>query len=258
MLNIFLLYGVCRKYFRAKGEKDCMNEGMTIFLNMDEREFVENEALIKKIDELLQNFGIEYTGVRNIYKSTEEKNRDHAVFAACHALRNTAWLKGKLAYTSIMNLTNACSMEQIQLDNMAEPSAAKLEYYEKYYQESHTLAHGIVVDEHRQLRDGYTSYLIARKYGICPDIYEAFAEHPLRKVVRGRHVSWNKDTWIIKSEKIYTWNYTLKNPVVPGDILQVRTKKGQAFIFVDRIDYVTGKEFCEEHKNVIKHMRERL
>ena len=50
------------------------------------------------------------------------------------------------------------------------------------------------------------------------------------------------------------WRYS----VIPGDILKVKTKKGQAFICVNRIDYVTGKEFCEEYRHVIKHMKERL
>ena len=235
-----------------------MNEGMTIFLNMDERKTDENEALIKRIDELLLNFGIEYTGVRNLYRPIEQANRDQAIFSACRALRDTAWLKDILAYTPIMNRTDTCPMTQIRLDHMSEPAAAKLKYYEEYYQESHTLAHGIVVDESGQLRDGYTSYIIAKKYGIRPDIYEAFAEQPLKKVVRGRHVVWDKETWKIKSDRYYTWNYTLRDPVVCGDILKVRTKKGQAFIRVDKIDYVTGKGFCEEYRNVIKHMKKRL
>ena len=48
----------CRNKDLLSVRRDCMNEGMTIFLNMDERKTDENEALIKRIDELLLNFGI--------------------------------------------------------------------------------------------------------------------------------------------------------------------------------------------------------
>lgn len=235
-----------------------MNEGLTIFLNLDEEDLDENEVLIGRIDELLQKCGMVYTGVRNIYKPIEVKDRDRAVFEACRALNAASWLKGKLAYIPILNQIDVCSMEKIRLDQMTEPSAAKLEYYEKYYQKSHTLAHGIVIDECGQLRDGYTSYIIAKKYGIRPDIYEAFAKQPLRKIVKGQHILRDGDTWKVKNDKIYIWNYTLKSPVVPGDILKVQTKKGQKFICVRKIEYVTGKEFCREHRNVIKHMGEFL
>ena len=235
-----------------------MNEGLAVFLDMDERESRETKALIKRIDELLLNCGVEYTGFRNMYKPIEGKDRDHIVYAAQCALNDAVWLKDKLASVSIMNLTNACPMERIHTENMTEPSAAKLEYYEKYYQESHKLAHGIVVDEDGQIRDGYTSYIIAKKYGIRPDVYEAFKGQPLRKIVRGQHVLRDGNSWKVKSSKSYLWNYTLKNPVILGDILKVKTKKGQAFICVNNIDYVTGREFCEEHRPVIKHMKEHL
>ena len=235
-----------------------MNEGLTIFLDMDEGEADETEALIKRMDNLLLGCGMVYTGFRNVYRPIEEKDRDRAVFTAYRALVGADWLKGKLAYAPVMHQLDVCPMEQIRLDHMKEPSAAKLEYYENYYQKTHKLAHGIVVDEHGYLRAGYTSYIIAKKYGIRPDIYEAFAEQPLRKVIKGQHVLRDGDTWKVKSIKGYIWNYTLKNPVVPGDILKVKTKRGQAFICVRKIDYLTGKEFCEEHRNVIKHMKECL
>lgn len=235
-----------------------MNDGLTIFLNIDEREIKENEALIKRIDELLLAFGMEYTGLRNIYRPIEEKDRDHAIFAACQALNDAVWLKDKLVGTLVMNRASVCSIEQIRTQHMEEPSVAKLTYYENFYQKHYTLAHGIIVDECGQMRDGYTSYIIARKYGIRPDVYEAYAGRPLRKVVKGQHVFRDGDIWKPKNNKIYIWNYTLKSPVVPGDILKVQTRKGQAFICVRQIDYITGEEFCKKHRNVLKHMKERL
>lgn len=265
-----------------------MNEGMEIFLNEGEEksekpvktgkteelektgkaEGLEKperpekperlDELISKIDKLLLDCGIKYSGIMNLYMPTEAAGRDHAVFAACEALNNAEWLKDRLACISIMNRTDVCPLEQIRLDDMTEPSPGKLKYYEAYYKKSRKLAHGIVVDEERKLRDGYTSYLIARKYGIKPDIYEALAARPLRKVVRGRHVLQENGIWKIKGSKRYSWTYSLKAAVVPGDILKVKTKKGPEYICVDRIEYVTGEEFCAEHSAVMKHMKERL
>lgn len=235
-----------------------MNEGIAVFLNGRENEGSELEKLIRRIDHFLLDYGLTYSGIMNLYRPVTADDRDHKVFAACEALNSADWLKDRLAYISIANRKNVCPLDQIRLDDMAEPSAAKLDYYEAYYQSSHRLAHGIVVDEEKKLRDGYTSYLLARKYGIRPDIYEAFSDRPLRKVVMGRHVVQNKGTWKRRKGRRYSWTYTLKAAVVPGDILKVQTKKGQMYMCVERIEYVTGEEFCAEFSAVIKHMRKRL
>lgn len=231
-----------------------MNEGMAVFLNIDPRKPKESEDLIRRIDRLLLEHGIKYTGIRNLYSPLDYRKRDHEIYTACRVLRETPWLKDRLAYISVLHQTNVCSLEQIRLDHMSEPSPGKMRYYEDFYQDTHLLAHGIVVDEDRQLRDGYISYILAKKYGLQPDIYEAFAHEPLRKMVRGRHVAPVGDTWRIKTEKIYSWGYNLRRAVVPGDILEVRTKKGSDFICVDRIDYETGQEFCQEHSEVKRHL----
>lgn len=232
-----------------------MNEAMAVFLNLDASKYTENNAFIERIDELLQKAGMKYTGFNNVYRPVETRDRDKAVFTACRLLKETDWLIDKLADVSVINRLDVCPMDRICLGDMLEPAAAKLEYYENYYQKSHTLAHGIVVDEHGQMRDGYTSYLIAQKYGLHPDIYEAYSEQPLTKIVRGRHVFRDGDGWKVKSDKYYIWNYSLKDPVVPGDVLKVQTQKGRAFMCVEEIHYITGKDFCQEHRNAIRHMQ---
>lgn len=77
---------------------------------------------------------------------------------------------------------------------------------------------------------------------------------PLRKIVTGRHVEFVDGRWRKKSDKRYVWIYTLKAPVVPGDILFVNTRAGVEFICTDRIDYIAGHEFCSKYKKVRKHM----
>lgn len=77
---------------------------------------------------------------------------------------------------------------------------------------------------------------------------------PLRKRVKGRHAEFAGGKWRKKGDKHYTWIYTLKAPVVPGDILLVDTSAGPDFICVDRIDYIAGTDFYSKYKKVKKHM----
>ena len=184
--------------------------------------------------------------------------RDQTVFRAEELLKNTDWLKDVLTHILVGTITNACSLEEIQTDMMSNPSPEKLWYYEEYYQKTKQLSHAIVVDENKQLRDGYISYLLAKKYDAKAEICEMVSGQPLRKIVKGRHVVLSNGKWKQKSNKRYTWIYTLKKPVVPGDILLVNTKKGRAYIRVDRIEYTAGQEFCLRYNTVKKHMNVRM
>ena len=60
--------------------------------------------------------------------------------------------------------------------------------------------------------------------------------------------------WRKKGKKRYVWIYALKEPVIPGDILLVKTKRGTDFICVESINYAAGKEFCSRYKKVEKHL----
>ena len=62
--------------------------------------------------------------------------------------------------SSVGTLTNACSIEKIRTELMSDPSQEKIRYYEQYYQKTKKLPHAIVVDEDKQLTDGYISYLL--------------------------------------------------------------------------------------------------
>ena len=231
-----------------------MNESLAVYLNLDPDKRSENEALIERIDDLLLTVGMKYSGIRNMYIPVNSKERDEAVFRAEKILREVDWLKGILAFTMVGTLTSACPIEKIRTDAMSNPAPEKLWYYERYYQKTGQLAHAVVVDEDNQLRDGYISYLLAKKYGVHADVCEMVSGQPLRKVVRGMHVEFSGGKWRRKSKKRYNWIYSLKAPVVPGDILLVNTKRGADFICVDRIDYIAGYKFCSQYKKVKKHM----
>ena len=235
-----------------------MNECLYVYLNLDLEREEEKEALIERMDELLLTVGMQYSGMQNMYIPTDRTNRDQAVFRAEKALRSTDWLKGILAYTLVGTLTNACPFEEIQTNQMSDPSQEKLLYYEQYYQKTKRLSHAIVVDEKKELRDGYISYLLAKKYGIQAEICEMVSGQPLRKIVKGRHVELSGGAWRKKGSRSYIWIYSLRKPVVPGDILLVNTKRGADFICVDKVDYAAGKEFCSRYKKVQKHMNIRM
>lgn len=46
----------------------------------------------------------------------------------------------------------------------------------------------------------------------------------------------------------------VKGPVIPGEILLVKTKRGMDFICVESINYVVGDEFYLKYKKVEKHI----
>lgn len=207
---------------------------------------------------MLLTVGMKYSGIMNLYTSIDEKKRDQTVFRAEELLKNTDWLKGILTCTLRGTITNACPIEEIQTDLMSHPFPEKLWYYEQYYQKTKQLPHAIVVDENKQLRDGYISYLLAKKYAVRADVYKMVSGEPLRKIVKGRHVVFSNGKWKKKSNKRYIWIYSLKKPIVLGDILLVNTKKGRAYICVDRIEYTAGKGFCSRYNTVKKHMNMRM
>ena len=235
-----------------------MNEALAVYLNLDMENIEKIEEIIRKIDELLLTVGMKYSGIMNLYISVDEQKRDETVFRAEELLRNTDWLKDILSHILIGVITNACPIEEIQTDMMSNPSSEKWVYYEQYYQKTKQLPHAIVVDENKQLRDGYISYLLAKKYGVQAEVCGMVLGQPLRKIVKGRHVVLSNGKWKKKSNKRYIWIYTLKKPVVPGDILLVNTKKGRAYICVDRIEYAAGQGFCSRYNTVKKHMNMRM
>ncbi len=235
-----------------------MNDSLSVYLNLDMENRSRNEEVIRKIDKLLLTVGMKYSGIMNIYVPVDRKKRDQIVFQAEELLRATDWLKDILAYTMVGTLTNACPVEEILTDRMSNPSPEKLWYYEQYYQKTGQLPHAIVVDENRQLRDGYISWLLAKKYDVQADVYEMVSEQPLRKIVKGMHVELSGGKWRRKSERRYTWIYTLKASVVPGDILLVNTKRGTDFMCVHKIDYISGRQFCSKYKKVRKHTNKHM
>ena len=149
------------------------------------------------------------------------------------------------------------NLKEIKPEEMqtTPPSAGKMEKYEEYFRKTGTFAHAIVVDEKNVVKDGYVTYLLAKRFHSIPEIVETKAEDSFYKVVQGFHVRFEDDAYVRCSEMEYVWIYNEKKPVVPGDILVVDTRYGDALMCVSEIFYLPGKVEFSPHKKVKCHIR---
>lgn len=219
--------------------------------NLEERFGIEKE--IQYLDELVGKYGWKYSGFANTYIPIVRETREETAGKVAEAIASDARLK---RYSpKIMNgtLTNACALGEIDRQHMVKPSDIKYSRYEKYYLENKELAHGIIVDENKKIRDGYISYLLAKKYGCNVDIIEVPKESAISKLVIGHHVEYDMEqhTYITKTSRRYAWIYNLKEAVVVGDILLVKTSKGNAYMQVEKIINIAGKNMIARYKKVM-------
>lgn len=170
-----------------------------------------------------------------------------------------------------VELTSILNLDKINISGMTAPKPERLKYYEDYYLAEGRFANAVIVDEHWNIRSGYITYLLARKYGVRPPIYEVRASRPLRKTVRGRYVrypEWQQgfaDAEVgnrsfegrAAERKTRRWLYTLKDPVVPGDILRVESRNGVSNIRVEAVEYIGEDEGCTGMRRTLKHVRKR-
>lgn len=222
--------------------------------NIEERLFMEEE--IKYIDKLVETQGWKYSGVANMYIPIERKTREETMDKVLEVIASDERLKKYSPKVISGTKTNVCALGEIDLQHMTKASDAKYNRYEKYYLENKELAHGIIVDEDRKIRDGYISYLLAEKYGCNVDIIEVPGESPISKLVIGHHVEYDTEqkTYVMKTSKRYAWIYTIHEAVVPGDILLVRTSKGNAYMQVEKITNIAGKKAIRRYKKVKRNL----
>ena len=112
------------------------------------------------------------------------------------------------------------------------------------------------MDGDRKIRDGYIAYLLSEKYGYNVDITEVPKGSPIAKLVIGHHVEYDAEqkTYVMKNDKRYAWVYTIREAVVPGDILLVRTSKGYAYMQVEKITNIAGKKTIKRYKKVKRNI----
>lgn len=222
----------------------------------DEEERVCVEEDIKYIDTLIEKQGWKYSGVANMYIPMERDTREETIIGVLEAIDSDERLrKYKPKVISGMQ-TNSCSLKEIDIRHMTEPSVVKYNRYEKYYLENTELSHGIIVDENRKIRDGYIAYLLSEKYGCNVDITEVPKGSSIAKLVIGHHVEYDAEqkTYVMRNDKRYAWVYTIREAVVPGDILLVWTSKGNAYMQVEKIINIAGKKTIRRHKKVKRNI----
>lgn len=226
-----------------------MNEMFSVYLDFtpDNKHI---EEVIDHMDQVIEANGWKYAGFSNVYLPIDQNTKDETIETTEHALKSTTWLKPYNPKIMVGHLTNAFELEAIDVSGMTMPSESKMRRYEEYYNQTGLLPHPIIVDENGKLRDGYISYLLAKKYNAKVDIMSSRSNLPVKKIVTGSHVAWDGENYSAKARKFYSWIYDLKKAVLPGDILLVHTRKGLRYMRVARIDYVTGVRACSGHRKV--------
>lgn len=236
-----------------------MHDMILIYLDFNRNDMEERlraEEDIRYIDRLVEKQGWKYSGVANCYVPIERATREETADNVYEVITSDERLK-KYSPRVISNTAiGFCSLGEIDLHRMEKPKDTKYNRYEKYYLENKELAHDIIVDEDKRIRDGYISYLLAEKYGCKVDIIEVPNESPIAKMVIGQHVEYDAEqkSYAMKTDKRYAWIYTLPEAVVPGDILLVRTRKGDACMQVERIVNIAGKKETHKYKKVKRNI----
>lgn len=236
-----------------------MNDMIQVYFDYDVNNFREKTEIEKKIqylDELVEKHGWKYSGVTNVYIPIIRETREETVGKVIEAITSDEQLKKYSPKIMSGALTNVCEMEEIDVQHMTKPRGLKYSRYERYYLENKELVHGIIVDETKKIRDGYISYLLAKKYGCKVDIIEVPKESAVSKMVIGHHVEYDKErnTYIVKTNKRYAWIYNLKEAVVVGDVLLAQTSKGHAYMRVEKIINIAGKVAISKYKKIIANI----
>lgn len=233
-----------------------MNDMIQVFLDYDAnnvKERIEIEKEIQYLDELVEMHGWKYSGITNMYIPIVGEAREETVGKVIETIASDERLKKYSPQITRGTITNACELEEIDVQHMTKPGDVKYSRYEKYYLENNELPHGIIIDEDKKIRDGYITYLLAKKYGCKADIMEAPKASAISKLVIGQHMEYDEEqhAYIARTNKRYVWRYHLKEAVVVGDILLVQTCKGNAFMQVEKLTYIAGKDAIRKHKKVI-------
>lgn len=116
------------------------------------------------------------------------------------------------------------------------PEAGKLEQKEEYFQRTGDFESEIVLDVEGKLIDGYTSYLLAKKYGL----ESVPVKYGQRQIIRAVHKT---------GGKVYAWELPgiLTNRVSAGDKVVVETSRGRR-----KVRVVSVEEYGQQDKEPLR------
>ena len=111
------------------------------------------------------------------------------------------------------------------------PKVEKMEQKERYFMETGLLQSQIILDRWGNLIDGYTSYLLAVKYGL----QSVPVRYGRRQIVRASYKP---------NKKVYSWELPqiLINHVSIGDKVLVHTRRGVRMVTVAAVEEYAGNE----------------
>lgn len=110
------------------------------------------------------------------------------------------------------------------------PAPEKLKRKEEYYLRTGRFESEVVLDAAGNLIDGYTTYLLARRYGV----EHVTVSYGRRQIIRAAHKP---------GGKLYIWELpkTLVGQVRAGDRCVVRTEKGRNMVYVAAVEEYRGQ-----------------
>ena len=142
------------------------------------------------------------------------------------------------------NYQSRMSIEDIKIFpcfKATPPKSNKMQKKERFFHETGEFESKIILDNNNFLIDGYTSYLLAVKYGVkyVPVTYGK------RQVVKAYHKP---------DGKIYVWKLPEKliDQVHPGDKLVVQTSKGAKCVTVESVEEYDPSKHPDPLQNAIR------
>lgn len=220
-----------------------------------EKEFLFDERLYLVVSEqMLKNYFPD-----RYPECVEEFKRGANIRKFMQILNKNKWVADMSTAILVSDCLSTISLSRIDCSGMTEPRPEKYKYYEDYYKRTGELPHDILIDENNCIMDGYITWLLANKYQNDMgmqwkfNIHKADSTIPHAKIVVGRHVNVSESDITIRGPQYFKWIYNKKELVVPGDILKVDTRKGDAYMVVEAIRYIAGAKNCAEYRHVIEH-----
>lgn len=236
-----------------------MNEALYILFDRKCHDIVDIINAQHKISDMLRPCGMKYVGGYSVYAPQDKGNRDNIMHDAMQILNKNKWVADMSTAILVRDCLSTISLSRIDCSGMTEPRPEKYKYYEDYYKRTGELSHDILIDENNCIMDGYITWLLANKYQNDMgmqwkfNIHKADSTIPHAKIVVGRHVNVSESDITIRGPQYFKWVYNKKEPVVPGDILKVDTRKGDVYMVVEAIRYIAGSKNCAEYRHVIEH-----
>ena len=202
-------------------------------------EFEISYELLQKLEETLSFGGL----------SVEEYCRRVLIYAVRHPNKVKEMIFGNSE--QVLPVSKHVSVQDLINRNEGKLHTAKrkMERYETYYRTTGRWAHPVLANEVYEICDGYTTFALAKRFGVPADIVIAPQGIETCKVVMGKHVEVSGGAYRSITEKKYVWRYENKRPVIPGDVLVVSTARGDALMRVDEIGYMT-RDAARRHKAV--------